>query len=53
MPAPRLAGLSYEYLVAAMPRLCAEERTTNLDMPKFMQARRANATPWRATFPAL
>jgi len=38
MPAPRLAGLSYEYLVAAMRAFAAEERTNNLDMPKFMQA---------------
>jgi cytochrome c553 len=37
MPAPRLAGLSYEYLVAAMRAFAAEERTNNLDMPKFMQ----------------
>ncbi len=38
MPAPRLAGLSYEYLVAAMRAFATEERTNNLDMPKFMQA---------------
>src|SRR5438045_6468706 len=38
MPAPRLAGLSYEYLVASMRAFAAEERTNNLDMPKFMQA---------------
>ena len=37
MPAPRLAGLSYEYLVAAMRAFAAEERTNNLDMPRFMQ----------------
>jgi cytochrome c553 len=37
MPAPRLAGLSYEYLAAAMRAFAAEERTNNLDMPKFMQ----------------
>jgi cytochrome c553 len=37
MPAPRLAGLSYEYLVAAMRAFATEERTNNLDMPKFMQ----------------
>jgi len=36
-PAPRLAGLSYEYLAAAMRAFAAEERTNNLDMPKFMQ----------------
>ena len=37
MPAPRLAGLSYEYLVAAMRAFAAEKRTNNLDMPKFMR----------------
>ena len=37
-PAPRLAGLSYEYLVAAMRDFAADERTNNGDMPKFMQA---------------
>ena len=37
-PAPRLAGLSYEYLVAAMRNFAADERTNNGDMPKFMQA---------------
>ena len=37
-PAPRLAGLSYEYLVASMRGFAAEERTNNGDMPKFMQA---------------
>jgi cytochrome c553 len=36
-PAPRLAGLSYEYLVAAMRSFAADERTNNGDMPKFMQ----------------
>jgi len=38
MPAPRLAGLSYEYLVAAMRAFATEARTNNLDMPKFMRA---------------
>ena len=38
MPAPRLAGLSYEYLVAAMRGFATGERTNNGDMPKFMQA---------------
>src|SRR5438552_8870933 len=38
MPAPRLAGLSYEYLVAAMRDFATEQRTNNLEMPKFMQA---------------
>lgn len=37
-PAPRLAGLSYEYLVAAMRSFAADERTNNGDMPKFMRA---------------
>jgi cytochrome c553 len=37
-PAPRLAGLSYEYLVAAMRSFAAGERTNNGDMPKFMHA---------------
>jgi cytochrome c553 len=37
-PAPRLAGLSYEYLVAAMRAFATSERTNNLDMPKFMHA---------------
>jgi len=37
MPAPRLAGLSYEYLVASMHAFATEQRTNNLDMPKFMQ----------------
>ncbi len=36
-PAPRLAGLSYEYLVEAMRSFAKEERTNNGDMPKFMQ----------------
>ena len=37
MPAPRLAGLSYEYLVASMRAFAGEQRTNNLDMPKFMR----------------
>jgi cytochrome c553 len=37
-PAPRLAGLSYEYLAAAMRSFAADGRTNNGDMPKFMQA---------------
>jgi cytochrome c553 len=37
-PAPRLAGLSYEYLAAAMRAFATAERTNNGDMPKFMQA---------------
>ena len=38
LPAPRLAGLSSEYLVASMRAFATEQRTNNLDMPKFMQA---------------
>ena len=38
MPAPRLAGLSYEYLVASMRAFAREQRTNNLDMPQFMRA---------------
>jgi len=37
-PAPRLAGLSYDYLAAEMHRFARNERTNNGDMPKFMQA---------------
>jgi len=37
MPAPRLAGLSYEYLATSMRSFAKEERTNNLDMPRFMQ----------------
>ena len=37
MPAPRLAGLSYEYLVASMRAFANDERTNNLDMPRFMR----------------
>lgn len=37
MPAPRLAGLSYDYLIAAMTSFADGGRTNNLDMPKFMQ----------------
>jgi len=37
-PAPRLAGLSYEYLAAAMRGFASGARTNNSDMPKFMQA---------------
>jgi cytochrome c553 len=37
-PAPRLAGLSYEYLIAAMSGFADGTRTNNLDMPKLMQA---------------
>jgi cytochrome c553 len=36
--APRLAGLSYEYLIASMRSFATDERINNGDMPKFMQA---------------
>lgn len=37
-PAPRLAGLSYEYLLATMNGFADGKRTNNLDMPDFMKA---------------
>jgi cytochrome c553 len=37
-PAPRLAGLSYEYLLGAMNAFADGKRTNNLDMPGFMRA---------------
>jgi cytochrome c553 len=37
-PAPRLAGLSYDYLAAAMRNFADGHRTNNLDMPGFMRA---------------
>jgi len=37
MPAPRLAGLGYEYQVTAMRSFAREQRTNNLDMPGFMR----------------
>jgi cytochrome c553 len=37
-PAPRLAGLSYDYLLAEMRGFAANTRTNNEDMPKFMHA---------------
>jgi cytochrome c553 len=37
MPAPRLAGLSTDYLSAQMNAFADGGRTNNLDMPKFMQ----------------
>jgi cytochrome c553 len=36
-PAPRLAGMSYEYLVASMGSFANDTRTNNLDMPKMMK----------------
>ena len=38
MPAPRLAGLSYEYLSTSMRAFATDQRINNLDMPKFMKA---------------
>ena len=38
MPAPRLAGLSYEYMTQEMREFASGERTNNLDMPGFMRA---------------
>ena len=38
LPAPRLAGLSYEYLIGAMNSFADGKRTNNLDMPGFMKA---------------
>lgn len=37
-PAPRLAGLSYDYLIGAMRSFADDKRTNNLDMPGFMRA---------------
>ena len=37
-PAPRLAGLSFDYLNAAMRDFADGKRANNDDMPKFMQA---------------
>lgn len=37
-PGPRLAGLSYTYLVSAMNSFGDGKRTNNLDMPGFMKA---------------
>ena len=38
MPAPRLAGLSSEYLAQEMREFAKGERHNNLDMPGFMRA---------------
>jgi len=38
LPAPRLAGQSYEYLVEAMRRYADGERTNNAEMRTIMQA---------------
>lgn len=37
LPAPRLAGLSYEYLLAQMNKFANDERSNNLDMPTIMR----------------
>jgi cytochrome c553 len=37
LPAPRLAGLSYEYLIAQMRAFGNDQRTDNEDMPKIMK----------------
>ncbi len=37
-PGPRLAGLSYDYLIGAMRSFANGQRTNNLDMPGFMKA---------------
>ncbi len=37
-PAPRLAGLSYDYLLTSMNAFAGGRRTNNLDMPGFMKA---------------
>jgi len=37
-PGPRLAGLSYKYLIGAMNSFADGTRTNNLDMPGFMKA---------------
>jgi cytochrome c553 len=37
-PAPRLAGQSYEYLIAAMNNFATDKRTNNEDMMKIMKA---------------
>jgi cytochrome c553 len=38
LPAPRLAGQSYEYLLAAMNGFADEQRTNSVDMMKLMKA---------------
>jgi cytochrome c553 len=37
-PGPRLAGLSYEYLLDSMNSFADGQRSNNLDMPGFMRA---------------
>ena len=38
LPAPRLAGQSYDYLLSAMNKFADGERENNADMVKLMQA---------------
>ena len=38
LPAPRLAGQSYEYLLGAMNAFADEQRTNSVDMMKLMKA---------------
>src|SRR5262249_38771666 len=38
LPGPRLAGLSYEYLLAQMNAFAGDARTNNGDMPTLMRA---------------
>jgi len=38
VPAPRLAGQRYEYLVETMRRFAEGERTNNADMANMMKA---------------
>jgi cytochrome c553 len=38
LPAPRLAGQSYEYLLGAMNGFADEQRTNSIDMMKLMKA---------------
>jgi cytochrome c553 len=37
-PAPRLAGLNYDYLISQMRNFADGKRANNLDMPGFMKA---------------
>jgi cytochrome c553 len=37
LPAPRLAGLSYDYLLAQMNKFADDQRSNNLDMPTIMR----------------
>ena len=46
LPAPRLAGLSYDYLVASMRSFGTGERKNNLDMPAFMKT--LSESQWEA-----